>query len=138
MYLYFKGKSFLCEERLFTYKEIAKEYNCYFWEGNQLLPNANFVAIIINNYSIANNYQEEYFFINSDGMAVDVFPRDLINKAMEPFVDFIEKNDIKSDKNKIIEYNDYPFIYYNETRKATISSLEEYRKRRDKKNESMS
>ena len=139
MYKYIKGKTITSEERLYTAVEVAIENNCYMLMAGKLMPNGILIAYLIDKFIEDFNYKTyEYYFITIDSTVYRVYQSELIQNALKPFKKFIEDNQIKSDSDNVYNYDNIPFVYYEEQDEQSDSKkvidLSEYRdKKKEKK-----
>lgn len=133
MYKYVKGITVLSEERMPNALEIAQEYHLWMPLTNSLSPNGALIEFIVEAYIERNNYKiSEYYYIDPRNISFPVYPRQFIEPVMKEFLEYLEQQNIKQDRNKIYTINDIDFIYYEEPkRECKIISFEEFKKRKE-------
>lgn len=135
MYKYVKGITVLSEERMPNALEIAQEYHLWMPLTDSLSPNGALIEFIVEAYIERNNYKiNEYYYIDSHNISFPVYPRKFIEPVMKEFIEYLEQQGIKQDKNTIYTINDIDFIYYEEPRQeCKIISLDKFKERKEGK-----
>lgn len=115
MYKYIKGTTILSEDKMLSANEIAQNY--YLWKPSdnldkELVPNGTLVDYVIDKYRNSSNYKSnEYYYINRNNICFEVYPDELIEKAMKSFFKMLkDKESIKN--GSFIEFEGIKFVYY--------------------------
>jgi len=135
MYKYIKGTTILSEKRMSDSIEIARKYGLWEYGEDHIVPNGKLVEYLILVYISQRNYQtSDYYYISKSGQALRVYPEELVNLTMKDFIDYLEANNIVTDKDKVYDFNGYKFIYYQGEQENNIVGYEKFLKKRgDKK-----
>lgn len=135
MYKYVKGITVLSEERMPNALEIAQEYHLWMPLTDSLSPNGALIEFIVEAYIERNNYKiSEYYYMDPHNISFPVYPHQFIEPVMKEFMEYLEQQGIKQDRNTIYTINDIDFVYYEEPKQeCKIISLEKFKERKEGK-----
>lgn len=136
MYKYIKGVTVVSDKKMKDSFEIAEEYHLWMpLDKDTLVPNGTFVDFLVSSYMEQHNHKaSEYYYINSKNIALRVYPEEMIEPIMHEFMKYLNINNVQSDKEKILQMGDIPFIYYEKpVPQAKIYNFEEFKKRKENK-----